>query len=298
MSIRPHGAAPTLDARLREAALALQPITEEGRFEAELLLAEALRCSRAQLLARLRDPLDAEAAERFDALVERRTRAEPVAYILGRAAFHTIELKVTPDVLIPRPETELLVDWCLDWLGRRQGAAKFLDIGTGSGAIALAVAKVSAAEHRFWATDISSEALAIARENAIRLGLQDRVTLLQADLIPAPSSAIPDRFDLVAANLPYVGSEEQDALMADVVDFEPHLALFSGAGGLDLIGRLLPELPARLTPGAAVLLEIGAGQGPAVMALAAAAFPRARSALLADLAGLDRILIIETEPRA
>jgi release factor glutamine methyltransferase len=261
-------------------------------LDAELLLAHSLGTTQAGLLAWLAEPLPADAWARFEALVARRAAGEPVAYLVGRVGFMEVELEVSPAVLIPRPETELVVEWATGWARRLPAAAVVLDVGTGSGAIAVVLARrLPGAEVH--ATDLSLPALALARRNAERLAAPG-IAFHQADLFPG----WPERFDLVVANLPYVGTRDLDEVDPAVIAYEPAAALLAGPDGLDEIRRLLPRLPDRLAPGGAAALEIGWRQGPAVVALARAAFPNAAVHLHADLAGLDRWVSIETAPAA
>jgi release factor glutamine methyltransferase len=255
------------------------------RLDAEILLAHALDVRRTDVLARLSERLPSDAARRFEHLVARRAAGEPTAYLTGFAPFYDLDLEVSPAVLVPRPETESLVDWALRSLGRRWPGAVVLDVGTGSGAIALALARHSPVSLDLHATDASAAALALARRNARRVGLDGVVRFHQADLLPAA----PARFDLVVANLPYVADEDPD-LAADVCRWEPPEALFGGSDGLAEIRRLLDVLPSRLAHGAGVGLEVGAGQAAAVARLLGAALPGAALSVHVDLAGHQRVV--------
>lgn len=246
---------------------------EAPRLDAELLLAEATGWDRARLAANPEAEIPPAAARRFGETVRRRLRREPVAYILGRRGFRRIELAVDPRVLIPRPETELLVELALELRPRR-----VLDVGTGSGAIALAVAG-ELPECEVVATDTSPAALEVARANAERLGLAGRVELAEGIL---PDSG---EFDLVLANLPYVSEAEWGALEPEVTEWEPREALLAGPDGLDAIRALLSM---RL-PAGCVALEIGRGQADAVGEMVAAAgFGEVE--VRRDLAGIDRLV--------
>jgi release factor glutamine methyltransferase len=259
-----------------------------ARLDAEILLAHVLGVSRAALLARGRDPLDPDDDGRFAALVARRAAGEPVPYLVGRCHFYGLELEVTPDVLIPRPETELLVAWALERLGAATEVRDAVDVGTGSGAVALALAR-NAPGTCWHGTDTSAAALAVAERNARGLGPGTTVIWHQVDLLPDA----PRRFGLVVANLPYIGRDELADVAPGVLRYEPHDALFAGRDGLAVIRRLLAALPGRVTPGGDVGLEIGWRQGPAVVALAKAALPGGRVMLHRDLAGLPRVVTIE-----
>ncbi len=248
---------------------------EEPRLDAELLLAAATGWDRAQLVASPEAEIPPPAARRFAEMVRRRLRREPVAYILGRRGFRHLDLAVDPRVLIPRPETELLVEVALERWPRR-----VLDVGTGSGAIALAVA-AELPECAVVATDTSAAALAVARANAERLGLAERVELFEGTLPPEGG------FELVLANLPYVSEAEWDDLDPEVTEWEPRAALLAGPDGLDAMRTAIPELAG---VGDAIGLEVGEGQAPTVAEL----FRRAGFGAVetrADLAGIDRVVI-------
>jgi release factor glutamine methyltransferase len=261
---------------------------EDPRLDAELLLAEATGWDRARLAADPEAEIPPPAARRFGEMVRRRLRREPVAYILGRQGFRHIELAVDPRVLIPRPETELLVELALELQPRR-----VLDIGTGSGAIALAVAD-ELPECEVVATDTSAAALEVARANVERLGLAERVELVEGTL-PADVG----EFDLVLANLPYVSEAEWDGLQPEVTEWEPREALLAGPDGLDAIRTLLSRrvrLLSRIATQKAnsmrggVALEVGEGQAAAVgEMLRDAGF--AEVEIRRDLAGIERVVV-------
>ncbi len=259
----------------------------EPRLEAERLLAHTLGVGRAELLANGREPLSAADEARFDRLLARREAGEPLAYLLGWTWFGDLKIEVTPDVLVPRPETELLAQWALGWCCARQQDVAVLDVGTGSGALAIAIAS-AAPNAMVTATDISRPALAVARRNVRRHDLTHRVRLVAADLLPEGDQ----QFDLLVANLPYVGTADGD-LAAEVVAWEPHVALFAGPDGLDHVRRLLGLAPARLAPDGALGLELGWRQGEAVLALARRAFPAALVTLRQDLEDRDRLVVVE-----
>jgi len=242
-------------------------------------MAHALGLSReAMLLAHL----DAPEPAAFAALVARRLNNEPVAYITGRRAFWTIELAVGPGVLIPRPDSETLIEAAIDHFGDRSPAT-ILDLGTGPGTLLLAALSEWPGA-RGLGVDASATALDYARGNAEALGLADRATFRLGDW----AAGIGERFDLILANPPYVATG--DALRADVRDHEPAAALFAGADGLDDYRRIVPTLSALIAPGGAAVLEISATQGDAVAALAAA--QGLSTALRHDLAGRPRALIV------
>ena len=259
------------------------------RLDAELLLAHALGWPRARLLAEGRAPLDAEHLRAFELLVERRRALEPVAYLTGHKEFFGRDFLVDRRVLVPRPETELLVDLAL--VRARQLAADqqpivVADIGAGSGCIAVTLAlELPAAE--VLAVDLSPGALEVARANAERYGVAGQLRLLQGDLLAPLGTPV----KLLVSNPPYTVLA---AIDENVRRHEPRLALDGGPDGLDLYRRLLADAPARLRPGGSLLLEIGADQAAAVAALARAAFPAGRIGVHRDLAGLDRVITVDT----
>ena len=220
---------------------------EAAASDARLLVAEACGVAPAETAFSTRPVTDAE-AEKFRGSLRRRLAREPVQYILGRAYFYDLELEVTPAVLIPRPETEILVDRVLEVLPR---GGSLLDLGTGSGAIALAVAR-RRPDAKVTASDVSADALAIARRNADRLGIKN-VEFRRSDLFSALDG---ERFDAVAANLPYVPEEERPLLAPEVALREPALALFSPGGGMAVMERALDELKNHLVPGGYAIFEL------------------------------------------
>ena len=278
-------------ATVREALTAsVDALTAAGvdtpRLDAEVLLAEASGWDRARLAADPEAAVPASVARRFGEMVRRRLRREPVAYIVGRRGFRHLDLAVDRRVLIPRPETELLVDLALEL---QPGSV--LDVGTGSGAVALAIAD-ELSGCRVVATDTSAAALEVAAANAERLGLGERVRFL-ADSVPADGE-----FDLVVANLPYIASGEWPGLQPEVTQWEPREALLAGADGLDAIRALLSgrvrhlsDQARQMTNAAVVIaLEVGEGQAAAVGELLhAAGFGSVETRV--DLAGIERVVI-------
>jgi release factor glutamine methyltransferase len=248
---------------------------DSPRLDAELLLSEATGWDRARLVAEPEAGVPADAARRFGETVRRRLRREPLAYILGHKGFRSIQLAVDRRVLVPRPETELLVELALELRPRR-----VLEMGTGSGAVALAIADELPGCDVI-ATDTSAVALEVARANAERLGLAERIELVEAMLPPDPGE-----LDLIVANLPYVAETEWGGLEPEVTVWEPREALLAGADGLDV---LRAAIPVAATAAPALALEVGAGQAPAVGALlfeAGFAMVEARP----DLAGIPRVV--------
>ena len=263
---------------LRRAAEHLDKTSETGRLDAELLLAHSLGRERIELYTDFDRPLSDPELDGYRALVARRARREPVAYILGEWGFRRLTLAVDRRALIPRPETEIVVERCLARL-RGVQAPRVLDVGTGTGAIALALADELAGA-QVTAIDVSADALALARENVARTGLD--VELLEHDLragLPAGP------WDLVVANPPYVEPEELDTLMPDVRDFEPHVALV-GRGATEAVARAALDA---LAPGGWLVLEVGDGQAAATATLLDE-LGYAEVATTADLTGRDRVL--------
>ena len=236
-------------------------------LDADLLLAHSLGMRRLDLFIQMDRPMIPEELAAFKALVLRRAQHhEPVAYIVGERGFWTLLFEVSPAVLIPRPETERIVEGAVELLKERQAEPlRVADIGTGSGALALSLA--SEFKHAsVWATDISEEALEVARRNAVKNDLEGRVEFHQGDLIgPIPQDALP--LDLIVSNPPYIGTDEAKSLAPDVLSHEPHAALFAGSRGLDIITRLAPDAFEALTPGGVFFCEIGFAQADAVTSI-------------------------------
>ena len=258
---------------------------ETARLDAELLLAQATGWDRAQLAAEPEARLPVGASREFGEMVRRRVRREPVAYILGRKGFRRIELLVDRRVLIPRPETEILVELALEI-----APSRVLDVGTGSGAIALAVAD-ELEDARVTAIDTSFNAVRVAQANADRLGLTDRVDVVlrgPSSLKAAAQDASP--FDLLLANLPYVTEDEWEDLSPEIREYEPREALVAGQTGLEAIEGLAEELLGLAPRPAVVALEIGASQAEAVSDLIRAA-GYAEVEIRPDLAGHDRMIV-------
>jgi len=281
-------------ARLGSASIA------DAELEAELLFRHALGLSREKLFARLQEPLGPEEARRYEALLRRRLAHEPSAYIVGHTEFYGLELACTPAALIPRPETELLVERALDWVkgqgrrakgeGPRAKEPLIVDVGTGNGAIAVAIA-VHAPRVRIVGIDTSLAALALARRNAGAHGVAGRIAFVQGSLLA--SFPRKDRFDLIGANLPYVPTRLYRALPPELREHEPEAALHAGRRGTALIEALLAQAPALLRPDGLLLAEHAWNQGGRLRAAAQAAFPRARIATKRDLAGRERMLVVE-----
>ncbi|MCO6437510.1 MAG: peptide chain release factor N(5)-glutamine methyltransferase [Phycisphaerae bacterium] len=240
----------------------------EARLSAEVLLAHVLACKRIELYTRFDAVPDEPSLARFRELVKRAGSAEPIAYLVGEREFYSLPIRVTREVLIPRPETETLVERVIDHcraLSLKE--PKLLDLGTGSGCIAVAVLRhVPGA--RVVASDVSSAALNIARENAERHGVHERMTLAEADRLALPAEVIPaGGFDVIMSNPPYIGAGDVGGLEACIRDFEPHAALTDGEDGLSFYRMLAEDSAALLAPGGAVFVEIGNGQAAEVIRL-------------------------------
>ena len=230
--------------------------SDSPRVEAEILLAHAADCQRILLYTRLDEPTPEAVRQTMRSLVQRRMKAEPVAYLVGRREFFSLDFAVSAATLIPRPETETLVMAGLDWLAEHPGRRAVLDVGTGTGCVAAAVAK-ECADAQVTAVDVSPEAAEVARGNVERLKLSDRVEVLKSDLFAAVAGRT---FDLILSNPPYVRTGEIAGLDADVRAHEPHSALDGGADGLDVVRRLIAKGPAFLTPGGRMALEVDPSQ--------------------------------------
>lgn len=260
--------------------------TDTPALDAEVLLAHVTGLDRAGLYRQWERSLSEEEEARFFALAGRRLSGEPVAYLTGHKEFMGLDFVVNPHVLIPRPETELLVETALELL---PPSPVVVDAGTGSGAIAVSLAALHPGA-LVYATDCSPEALAVAGLNAERHGVAGRVFFCQGDLLEPLSGCIPaGGVDLIAANLPYISREDLPGLPREVRLFEPSLALDGGAGGLELYRRLIPAAAGFLKQGGYLLMEIGYDQGREMTELLAQ--PAWEAAILKDLAGLDRLVV-------
>lgn len=232
---------------------------EQGRLDAEHLLAHALDVGRLQLYLQYDRPLVPEELDRFRPLLRRRARREPLQHVIGRTAFRYLELKTDARALVPRPETELLVQLVLDW-SRGRGALTAIDVGTGSGCIALALASEGPFE-RVWGIDISTDALALARENAELHDPDGRVVWREGHGL----RDVPDaRVDVVVSNPPYIARGEAPGLEPEVREFEPEMALYAGDDGREMLHELIRSAPAALVPGGLLALEVGLGQARSI----------------------------------
>jgi release factor glutamine methyltransferase len=283
-----HGV--TVGSALNSATQRLKEAELEGAWlDAQVILAHVLGVERSWLFAHAEESLSDEQAEHFTQLVARRIDYEPVAYLVGRKEFYGLDLLVDKRVLIPRPETEMLVDEVLREVAvRDRSPIRIADIGTGSGAIALAIA-LNDERTIIHAVDSSRKALAVARVNLQRLDARGQVSLYHGDL----TDALPERVDIIVANLPYIGRAAYDALEPTVRAYEPRQALHGGDDGLDIIARLLRRAPLRLNEGGAIYLEIGYDQGAAVALLARNLMPHYLDiAVHQDYQGHDRMVAV------
>ncbi len=269
---------------LEQAFASLRPVTEAARLEAEVLLAHVFQVPRAALLAHPERIPSARQLSRYRNLVRRRAADYPLPYLLGYAEFYGLEFEVSPEVLIPRPETETLVDLALACQ-----PATVIDVGAGSGCIAVSLA-VHLPDATVYAIEVSPAALAVAHKNAERHRVTDRMQFIVGDVLaPRPAPV-----DLIVSNPPYIPTGECAQLPPSIRDHEPRLALDGGADGLDVIRRLFLEAPGVLNAGGKLLIEIGAEQGEAVTQLAYTYFPEATVRVHQDLAGRDRVLEMQT----
>lgn len=262
---------------------------EDARLESELLLRQALNISQAQLYTDINQGLSPEQEKAFWRLIECRLSGEPTAYITGHREFYGLDFYVDPAVLIPRPESELLVEKSLK-LAQYQPLATIAEIGTGCGAIAISLA-INLPQIKIYATDISASALEVARANCQKHGVTDRVQLLPGDML----EPVPEAVDLMVANLPYV--EESELFASSPLNSEPRLALDGGADGLDRIRQLCRQLNDKLRPEGYLLLEIGQGQEKAVNNLLHSLFPSTEIEVTPDLGSIDRVVSLHlTKP--
>lgn len=235
------------------------------RLDAELLLGKVLSAPRVKLVIDSERPLTKDELAAYRALHQRRRKGEPVAYLLGVREFYGRPFRVDARVLVPRPDTEILVEVALRRTAACSLSMRALDLCTGSGCVAITIARERPTA-RVFGVDISEDALAVARDNQVRLAAFN-VAFLRGDLFSFPRENRPARFDLVTANPPYIPRGEERELPPDVRSFEPHVALFGGDDGLDCVRRIVSAAPQHLVPGGVLAIEIGAGQAPSVIAL-------------------------------
>jgi release factor glutamine methyltransferase len=279
-------APPTAAAAIRDGTNVLAGAgVASARLDAEVLLRHVLGVDRTALFLRMQDRLTPDESARFAHLIERRRVGEPVAYLTGRREFMGLSFAVGPGALIPRPETELVVEWALDWL-RGKPRATIIDVGTGAGAIALSIASIRAEPRdTIAAVDISPAAMAYAKKNREAFGLSGSVLLVRGDLVGWCAGPV----DLILANLPYLRPDQRAGNRA--LANEPEMALVSGNDGLAAIRRLIADVPRVLAAGGAIALEIDPSQTGAVRTAMLTALPGARVEVLRDLAGWDRVVV-------
>jgi release factor glutamine methyltransferase len=273
--------------------LAAEALEDSGvpgaRQDAERLLASELRKDRSYLLAHFQDSVSESSAQRFFARITERRRGKPLQYLLGWQEFRGLEFEVTPAVLIPRPETELLVDAAMERFS--EGNPTLADVGTGSGCIAVATA-VALPRARMIATDLSEDALAVARRNASRHNVSDRIQFLSGDLLlPLNALGLEGMLDCVLSNPPYVAERDLPALQKEVRDWEPRVALVGGVSGLELYKRLLPQALRFLRPGGTLVMEIGYNMQPGITELFDAAWKL--EGIRDDFSGIPRIVVAQ-----
>lgn len=255
---------------------------EDASLESELLLRQALGISRVQLYLDINHEISPPQAETFWQLIERRLKHEPIAYISGHREFYGLDFHVDSNVLIPRPESELLVEKALE-LAQNRSVSGIAEVGTGCGAIAISLA-LNLLQTKIYATDISATALKVARFNCRKHGVEDRICFLEGNMLDPLQEAV----DLIVANLPYV--KESELISSDTLNSEPSLALNGGTDGLDEIRRLCTQAGDKLRPGGGMLLEIGQGQRKALVTFLHSLFPLAKIEVTPDLSGIDRVV--------
>ncbi len=288
----PHGLK-TIAQWLAELRGRLENTSDTPSLDAQVLLAHVLGKNRSWVMAHPEVTLNHAQDEALREALWRLEQGQPLPYILGHWEFYGLDFNLTPAVLIPRPETELLVEQALAWLRAHPHHRRLADVGTGCGCIAIALA-VHIPDLQVLASDISTSALQVAEVNARKHGVAERVHLIQSDLLPPPqSSPLPYPVDLILANLPYIPTPRLPSLK--VSRWEPLIALDGGPDGAEKIRRLLQMLPGKLAPDGLLLMEIDSTQGEMMSHLAQATFPQARVQVLPDLAGQKRCLRVELD---
>lgn len=262
---------------------------DSARLEAEVLLCHLLKLNRTRLYADLGSSLSEEELEAFQALIRRHLAHEPVAYIVGKREFYGLEFRVDRRALIPRPETELLVEKTVDLVRKRPDLPpKIADVGTGCGAIAVSLA-TALPDAQVYALDSSPHSLELAAVNCQAHGVQNRVKILQGDLL----SPLPEPVAIVVANLPYIPSADLALLSPEITQFEPAAALDGGEDGLQVYRRLLEQAPGKVLPGGCVIMEIAANQGQSIVELTGNLLPSCGVTIEKDYGGLDRLATVE-----
>ena len=272
----------------------LQNGLQEAALESEILIRSIADIDRVTFYAKPEHPITQTQCRILDEMLERRIAKEPLPYILGQREFFGLPFKITPDVLIPRPETEILVEEALSWINSHRTNEKRMviaDIGTGSGCIAVSLATQLGID-RFFATDISREALQIAKSNAVFHGVGEKIEFLHGDLL----DPVPNLINLLIGNLPYITDEEFARLPTEIQSYEPSQALRGGADGTKLIKQLLEQAPNYLTDPGAIILEISPQQLNSITTSSQKFFPASQARVVKDLAGLDRVFIVDHFP--
>ncbi len=273
---------------------------DEARLAGEVLLAHAANCRRIDLYARFDRPLDGEQLDRFREWVRRAAAREPIAYLVEEKEFFSLAFRVTPDVLVPRPETELLVECALDHCAKTGlTEPKLLDLGTGSGCIAVSVLTQLAGATAV-ATDVSPAALDVARFNVDRHGVADRLLLVEADRLALPDGVVPEGgFDMLLSNPPYINPDTMDGLDSTVRDFEPRIALTDGEDGLSFYRSIAADAPRLLAPGGVAMVEVADCQAAAAVEVVEATGRFAHKETRADrVVGQERLLVFSLAPKA
>jgi release factor glutamine methyltransferase len=282
----------TLNQAIRVAAEILaQAGVATARLDAEALLSHIIMKDRVWLITHRDDALEDDHQRGFADVVQRRTRREPLQHIIGNQEFWGLEFKVSPDVLIPRPETEFIIEAALAIVRDRNTPVRIIDLCTGSGCIAVSLAKELTAA-RVIATDASEKALALARENTRGHGVSERIRFLPGDLFePLEELDIRGQIDIIVSNPPYVRAGDLPMLQPEVRDYEPEMALIAGPEGTELAMKIIQRAPAYLKKNGALIMEMGMGQAEALTRMVEATGAYAKPAVLKDLAGIERVLV-------
>jgi release factor glutamine methyltransferase len=287
---------PVFDVTLIEAINnAAQKLSENGvsnaRLDAELLLSHVLNKNRAWLITHIHDALEGKNLQFFEGAVDRRARREPLQYIIGKQEFWGLEFRVTPDVLIPRPETELIIESALAIARDRHGPLTIIDLCTGSGCIAVSLAK-ELPSAQIIATDTSEKALGVARTNARAQNVAERIRFFEGDLFePLETLAVHGRVDIIVTNPPYIRAGDLNTLQAEVRDYEPETALIAGPDGTEVHRRIIGAAPHYLKPRGILIMEMGMGQSGALAAMIREQEQYGSFEVLKDLAGIERVLV-------
>ena len=288
----PHKTSTTIQNALREARalLSAQGIESSG-LDAELLLRYVLEFRKEDLILHAHEELTEPQEEYYRLLLQRRCRREPLAYIIGRREFWSLDFTVNPEVLIPRPETEGVIERMLELAGdgTREGTLRVLDVGTGSGILAV-VAAVEFPKGRVTAVDCSADALAVARDNALRHQVAERIEFVRMDIMKSWNLKDSDPYDFILSNPPYIPSQEMERLMLDVRDYEPRAALEGGPDGLACYRRIIPNAFDYLKPGGHLIIEVGDGQAEPVAQNLQAHSGFEEIKIIQDLSGKGRVV--------